>query len=281
MLLKIDHTTVYRFENPVPYGLQRLRLQPKENAAQHVIDWHCQVEGGIHEAEYEDHHRNHVNLVTIEPGISAVTIRCHGHIETKDTAGVIGLHSGFAPLWYFKRPTPLTKAGREIDKLVRSLPKTEGSDFAMLHSLSAAIRERVAYRPGTTTTDHSAEHALTDGMGVCQDHAHIFIAAARAMGFPARYVSGYLMMSDRVEQDATHAWAEAYVDGIGWVGFDVSNGISPDACYVKIATGLDYREAAPVEGRTFGTRDESLKVTLMVEQQQSQQQSSGQQSQNQ
>jgi hypothetical protein len=81
---------------------------------------------------------------------------------------------------------------------------------------------------------------------------HIFVAAARSMGYPARYVSGYLMMNDRVHQDASHAWAEAHVDGVGWVGFDVSNGISPDARYVRVATGLDYREAAPVSGLRFG-----------------------------
>jgi transglutaminase-like putative cysteine protease len=81
---------------------------------------------------------------------------------------------------------------------------------------------------------------------VCQDHAHIFIGAARAADIPARYVSGYLMMNDRIEQDATHAWAEAHVEELGWVGFDISNGISPDPRYVRVATGRDYRHAAPL-----------------------------------
>ena len=87
------------------------------------------------------------------------------------------------------------------------------------------------------------------------------------MDFPARYVSGYLMMNDRAEQDASHAWAEAYVDGIGWIGFDVSNAISPDARYVRVATGLDYREAAPVSGLRFGHGGETLKVNIEVQQQ--------------
>jgi transglutaminase-like putative cysteine protease len=103
--------------------------------------------------------------------------------------------------------------------------------------------------------------------GVCQDHSHIFVAAARAMGYPARYVSGYLMMNDRVHQDASHAWAEAHVEGVGWVGFDVSNGISPDARYVRVATGLDYREAAPVSGLRFGRGGEALSIDIQVQQQ--------------
>ena len=102
---------------------------------------------------------------------------------------------------------------------------------------------------------------------MCQDHAHIFIGAARALGIPARYVSGYLMMNDRIEQEAAHAWAEAQVDGLGWVGFDVSNGISPDPRYVRVATGRDYRDAAPVTGISFGAATEDLHVDVAVEQQ--------------
>jgi transglutaminase-like putative cysteine protease len=106
---------------------------------------------------------------------------------------------------------------------------------------------------------------------VCQDHTHIFIAAARMSGIPARYVSVYLMMNDRIDQEATHAWAEAHVDGLGWIGFDVSNGISPDPRYVRVATGRDYRDAAPITGITFGSSTEELHVAVAVEQQRQEQ----------
>ena len=129
------------------------------------------------------------------------------------------------------------------------------------------VLEAVPYRIGATGPDTSAEAAIDLGAGVCQDHAHIFIAAARAMGYPARYVSGYLMMPDRVQQDATHAWAEAHVPGLGWVGFDVSNAISPDQRYVRVATGLDYRDAAPVAGLHYGATGEALAVDIEVQQQ--------------
>ena len=151
--------------------------------------------------------------------------------------------------------------------LIASVKRSDGDTLAMLHDLSAAIRETVRYQTGATTVETTAEEAVTDGVGVCQDHAHVFIGAARALDVPARYVSGYLMMNDRIEQEATHAWAEAHVDGLGWVGFDISNGISPDTRYVRVATGRDYAEAAPVTGISFGARQAELRVALAVEQQ--------------
>jgi transglutaminase-like putative cysteine protease len=137
----------------------------------------------------------------------------------------------------------------------------------MLHRLSALVLEAVDYVPGETSVHTSAEEAALIGAGVCQDHAHIFIGAARALGVPARYVSGYLMMDDRIEQEAGHAWAEAHVEGLGWVGFDVSNGISPDERYVRVATGRDYGEAAPLTGVSYGAGESLLQVRLAVEQQ--------------
>jgi transglutaminase-like putative cysteine protease len=133
------------------------------------------------------------------------------------------------------------------------------------------VLDAVAYETGHTDAATTAEDALAKGKGVCQDHAHLFIGAARLLGVPARYVSGYLMMNDRTDQDAGHAWAEAHVDGLGWVGFDVSNGIGPDARYVRVASGRDYAEAAPVTGISWGESGSTLSVSLAVEQQSVQQ----------
>jgi transglutaminase-like putative cysteine protease len=153
-----------------------------------------------------------------------------------------------------------------IRALIATVPRG-ASGVETLHNLSRAIREEVPYRTGATAVDTSAEQALAGGCGVCQDHAHIFIAAARSLEVPARYVSGYLMMNDRIDQEATHAWAEAWVQSLGWVGFDISNGISPDPRYVRVATGRDYKDAAPVTGISFGALDQDLRVELAVEQQ--------------
>jgi transglutaminase-like putative cysteine protease len=119
---------------------------------------------------------------------------------------------------------------------------------------------------GTTDATTPAAQAFALGHGVCQDHAHVFIAASRSLGFPTRYVSGYLLRSDgTVIQEAGHAWAEAHVPGLGWVGFDPANGVSPTDAYVRVAVGLDYLGAAPVRGTRYGGGEEILDVHVRVD----------------
>lgn len=267
MLLKISHLTSYQYDAPVPYSLQQVRLTPKSRAGQTVVNWRTTIEGGAKEVEFEDQHNNHVMLVSVGDGQTGISIRSEGEVETSNTNGVVGEHGGFAPLWYFERPTPLTRPGRNLEKLVTALGNEFDGDIPRMHALSRIISETVVYETGRTQSETTAEEALGKGHGVCQDHTHIFLTAARLIGVPARYVSGYLLMDDRVEQDASHAWAEVYIHGIGWVGFDVSNGISPDDRYVRVATGLDYRDAAPISGLRFGDSSESMNVALQVQQQ--------------
>jgi len=266
MRLKIRHQTSYDYDTPVQYGLQQLRLRPKASAGQAILAWELQIEGGKLELEFQDQHYNHVDLVSIEPGRQRVHIVCEGEVETGNNAGVIGHHQGYTPLWLFARSTPLTEPGPRIRGLAEQAGTGHADDIARLHALSGAVLGAMEYQADRTHAGTTAEQALAAGHGVCQDHAQVLVAAARLLGYPARYVSGYLMMGDRVQQDASHAWAEVHVDGIGWVGFDVSNGISPDERYVRIATGLDYRDAAPVSGMRYGDSSESMMVSIQVEQ---------------
>lgn len=266
MRLNIEHRTTYRFSEPKFFGLQELRQTPKSRAGQLVLRWNIAVEGGVVEARFDDQHNNQVTLISLHEGVDALEIVCDGEVETADAAGVVGRHGGFAPLWIFERPTALTEPGPKLRRLAGGIGDDFASDIDRLHALSHAVAAAAPYRVGATGVEHTAEGALAAKGGVCQDHAHIFCAVARLLGFPARYVSGYLLMDDRTEQDATHAWAEAHVADLGWVGFDVSNGISPDARYVRVATGLDYLDAAPVSGMTFGPGDENLEVGIRVAQ---------------
>ncbi len=269
MRLSIRHTTRYAFSEPVIHALQRLRLTPKETQGQQIIKWEMKYENARPELQYDDQNFNTVTLVGVEPGTTEVVVTCQGTVETEDKAGVIGQHSGDLPLWSFLGQTSLTQPGTRLRALLRDIPAHEdGAKLDYLHALSSKIREIVAYETGTTGVKTTAEEAVANGSGVCQDHAHIFIGAAREMGIPARYVSGYLMMNDRIDQEATHAWAEAHINGLGWVGFDISNGISPDPRYVRVATGRDYRDAAPVTGISFGQAEQLLTVDVAVEQQQ-------------
>lgn len=262
MRLKISHTTEYQYADPVQYSLQRLRLTPKNQPGQTVRAWKTTVHGAHLEAGYTDHFGNHVDLVSTDAEQVSIRIVAEGEVDTEDRAGVFGPHQGFVPLWLYLRETPLTKPG----KLIRDLAKTSAGDseLSRMHDLMAKIHDAIDYKPGETASDTTAEQALEKKQGVCQDHAHVFLSAARHLGIPARYVSGYLLM-DEPAQTASHAWAEVHLQGLGWVGFDAANKICPDARYVRVATGLDYRDAAPVSGMIMGRTAETLSVSITVE----------------
>ncbi len=265
MKLHIRHETRYDFDAPVPFGLQQLRKTPKSFRNQTIESWSTEVIGGVKELSFEDYHRNTVELISFEANTQSISLISEGVVAVEDTHGVLGRHEGSTPLWLFNRSTPQTTPGKGVADVIGSL--SQGEPLQQMHALSEVIRSRVTYEVGSSHPGWSAEEALSAGCGVCQDHAHIFITCARQIGLPARYVSGYLMMNETELQDATHAWAEVHLDGLGWVGFDVSNGISPDHRYVRVATGLDYAQAAPVIGNRIGTAGEQLTVQLQVAQQ--------------
>ncbi|MBN2760495.1 MAG: transglutaminase family protein [Rhodobacteraceae bacterium] len=265
MRLKIEHETVYTFATPINYGLQQVRKTPKSVRFQNVLHWETLVEGGVKEVSFEDHHRNVVELLSFVPGTFSLSVTSRGEVELSNDSGIVGPHIGSTPLWLYQRETPRTQAKAGVRALLRDIGA--GADLTGLHDLSAGIRDRIAFEVGASDPGWSAEDAVEAGRGVCQDHTHVFIACARRLGVPARYVSGYLMLDQQTAQDAMHAWAEAYIDGLGWVGFDVANGQSPDTRYVRVATGLDYTEAAPVSGLYAGGSAESLTVRIDVAQQ--------------
>lgn len=265
MRLAINHRTRYDYDDPVVHALQRLRLTPKETGGQKILEWSLKLDGAKRELEYEDHNHNTTTLVSVDPGVTSVEIACEGVIETGDHAGVIGRHAGHLPLWHFAQQSLLTRPGAAMKALLAGI-EPQDDRLKALHELSARVLAAVRYETGRTDSDTTGEEAVEAGHGVCQDHTHVFLGCARHMGIPARYVSGYLMMTERTGQEAGHAWAEAFVDGLGWVGFDVANGISPDARYVRVATGRDYRAAAPITGISTGGSGHHMRVELEVSQ---------------
>ena len=265
MDLNITHTTEYAYSAPVDYALQKVRLRPMPSVMQDVPEWSITIAGGKVETSYLDHYGNHVDLVSIEPGAQVLRIKAEGRVKTLNNTGVLGPVYGRAPLWHFRQPTPLTAPGQAIQDLPR-ISADPAAQISDLHDLSSAILKALPYKTGGTAVDTPAEDAMQGEGGVCQDHAQIFVASARLSGLPARYISGYLMINEQVMQDATHAWAEVCIAGLGWVGFDVSNGVSPDEKYLRIAIGRDARDAAPIEGLRMGSADETLMVSLQVQQ---------------
>jgi transglutaminase-like putative cysteine protease len=265
MKLRIIHKTKYTYDAPLMYGLQQIRLTPVDDRHQTVRRWQVGITGGIEELSFLDQYQNHTTLLQVMDGAKEVEVTVSGEVETHTTDGIYGKVYGIAPLWHFMQHTPRTQPGAGIARLSRMITDSNGA-LDQLHALSAAILTAVPYGQGPTTVATTAEEALGAGGGVCQDHAQIFIAALRHAGIPARYVSGYLMMDDRVDQEASHAWAEAHITDLGWVAFDVSNGISPDERYVRLATGRDSADAAPVSGMRMGNANETMSVTLQVQQ---------------
>jgi transglutaminase-like putative cysteine protease len=265
MKLNIRHTTTYTYNMPVLYGLQQLRLTPVTDRHQTVNNWDISIEGGIAELAFTDQYENNCTLIQAKDGATQISLTVSGEVETHSSDGVYGKIYGTAPLWHFRQSTERTTPGSGIAALSRMVTRPDG-DLGELHALSETILSAVPYRHGVTDVTTTAEDALSLGGGVCQDHAQIFIAALRHAGIPARYVSGYLMMDDRIDQDATHAWAEAHIAGLGWVAFDVSNGISPDERYVRLAVGRDSTDAAPVSGMRMGNAEEKMSVTLQIQQ---------------
>jgi transglutaminase-like putative cysteine protease len=263
MRLAIRHISRYQYDQPVPYALQRLRLRPQSGPGQKVLAWSVSVNDKEPDLSYTDGLGNRVDLMRHEKNIRDIVVVAHGEIETQDLAGVAGETGGYAPPWVFERATPLTQAGPPIKALAEAV-RGEDPRLTLLHRLMGEVHGRIAYVCDTTDAGTDAETALQRGQGVCQDHAQVFISAARVLKIPARYVSGYLLMDNVTLQKASHAWAEAYVDGLGWVGFDPANNVCPDARNVRIATGLDYCNAMPVSGVRTGEGVETLTVELHV-----------------
>lgn len=252
MLLAVRHLTHMRYPAGAAGVALRLRLFPPTFDGQRVIDWQVEVDGtAITRSTMGGYGERFAQWLSqgYREDLSIVAFGC---VETADRAGVVKGLRRHCPAAVFLRDTPQTLADDAIAALGTGLAPG-GDMLAGLHRLSGRIRDAVAYRAGVTDSATPAAAALAGGAGVCQDHAHIFIAAARACGVPARYVAGYLLAGDEEgQQFETHAWAEAHVDGLGWVGFDVANGVCPTDHYVRLCTGLDADDAAPVRGLVTG-----------------------------
>jgi transglutaminase-like putative cysteine protease len=270
MRLVIRHATRYRYDHPVPYAAQVARLTPQGTANQRIITWRVTDGAGRLLPSSSDGYGNVLHVRTIVRPHTDSAIFAEGEVETSPGDGLLRDAAETLPPLYFLRATPLTApdaSAREIADRVAG----EANEVRRLHDLMLLIRERIDYVIGTTNVATTAAEAIAHGQGVCQDHAQVFVTCARLLGHPARYVSGYMWNGGDPGGEAAHAWAEARVGDLGWVGFDPANRICPTESYVRVATGLDYLEAAPVRGVRRGAAEEELAVSVEVQQRQVQQ----------
>ena len=270
MLLDIRHETTYRYAQAASYSMQYIRLFPRTDGGQRILAW--QIESPGRRWRQTDAYGNQVYAMSLTDTHHEIRITAYGQVETSDERGLLLPHDSSVPPLAFALQTPLTAADAAIEKLAGStLGEAHGmgvSSRDALQALMEAIFQRVAYTKGSTEVTATAAEALAQGEGVCQDMAHLFLAACRARGVPARYVSGYLLTEDD-QHGASHAWAEAWVAdahrGTGaWLGFDVTNNrlAGPELC--RLAVGRDFMDAGPIRGMRIGGVDEEMHVRVAV-----------------
>lgn len=266
MILSVHHRTHYRFDRPRRALVQSLRLRPAECEGQTVLDWTVDVPGATVGTPFRDGAGDTVQTVTVSGQVEEVTVEAAGRVATTDCQGVLKGHRESAPPLAYLRDTRLTAPAHGVRDLAGDALSGLGEDILeRAHALSRAVRDAVAYDPGSTHMATTAADALSQGRGVCQDHAHLLIAAALCDDIPARYVAGYLFAGGSHPMgEASHAWAELHVPGLGWVGFDPANGCCPDDNYVRLGSGLDAVGAAPIRGLTEGLGDEALEIRVSV-----------------
>ncbi|MBK5947003.1 transglutaminase [Rhodobacter veldkampii DSM 11550] len=265
MILNVSHTTTYNYDAPMRGAVQSLRLFPSRFDGQKVLDWRVEVEGGLCGGSFRDGAGDRVEGWSVRGPLTQVVVRVAGQVETADLAGLLRGHREQVPPMAYLCETLPTRAEPVLVDLARSVP-VSADLLDLAHRLADAVGAAIVYRPGVTHAHTTAAEALTLGEGVCQDHAHALIACARVLDLPARYVSGYLSAtSDGIAHEAAHAWAEIHVAGLGWVGFDAANGCCPDDRYIRLASGQDAREAAPIRGIAQGIGVERLDVAVAVD----------------
>jgi transglutaminase-like putative cysteine protease len=267
MRIQILHDTLYTYAQPARSVVQVLRMTPRSFEGHHVLRWRIEPNVDGRFLAQEDAQGNSCHRFFTETPVEALRIRVAGDVETAIDNGVVRGLPEKIPVAFYLRETPLTQPDTLLRDFALSVSDPSPADpLAVLHKLMEAVHKGIIFDTEPTHAATTAVEALALGKGVCQDLSHIFLSAARLLDIPARYVSGYFRRNDGIiQQEASHAWAEAYVQDLGWVGFDPANGICMGNQHLRVASGLDYLDAAPIRGARYGGGAETLAVSLHVD----------------
>lgn len=263
MILYIKHQTDYQYTTSVAYTIQQLRLTPRREPTQHTLNWKVTAPGRTH--FYTDAWGNATHVLTLTRDHISLRVVAEGRVQTisPDQGRIQG--TGERQAQVFTVPTRLTESTESVMSFASRYLKPSARSHDLL-DLATAIMGKVGYQTGATGVASTAAEALLLGHGVCQDHAHLFIACCHSRGIPARYVSGYLDAGSQ-EHAATHAWVDVWaedVDYSGWVSIDVTHAVFQDERYCRLAVGRDYESAAPVRGVRRGGGIESMSAHVSV-----------------
>jgi len=256
MRLSISHETTYHYEDQVRASIQYLRLTPHDSERQQVLSWELALPRPVR--AQVDPFGNILHVLTMDEPHEAIVIGARGQVEIDEKREAEHESQSCLP---FLRFTRLTEADEAIRSFAAKQTKKR-TDRTALIDLMQALNQHITYTPGASEVDTSAAQAFANRAGVCQDHTHAFLACARSLGVPSRYVSGYLY-SDSSEHLASHAWAEAWIDD-AWYSFDVTNQLAIPERHLKLAVGLDYLDACPVRGMRRGGGCEQMHAKVHV-----------------
>jgi transglutaminase-like putative cysteine protease len=259
MRYRIEHLTEYRYAHAAVLTQQLLRLSPRDEAHQRAAHWKIRTPGTLSVAT--DAYGNITHMHTLHNTHDRVRIEVLGEVELDTLAdGRLGENDGLPPP-VFVAATPLTIADARLKEFAHA--GLRRSTAAGLLEFAQSVRTAIHYEPGQTHVQTTAAEALALGRGVCQDHAHVFIAGCREVGVPARYVSGYYYSPRHATHAASHAWADVWVDN-GWISIDITHGCFASGALCRLAVGRDYASACPVRGVRAGGGEEDMKVALTV-----------------
>jgi transglutaminase-like putative cysteine protease len=263
MRIRIRHISTYTYASPARSVMQVLRLTPRNHEGQHVINWRIEVDANCLLKRSEDAFANIVHTFSAGGPHTELTVSAEGEVETFDTSGFVRNTVERFPPGLYLRESPLAIGDDAICDYAATI--TGDSPLTKMHNLLDTLHEKLEFDTDPTHVVTNAGEAFAAKKAVAQDFAHIFIACARDQNVPARYVSGHILTNESGEpRHAAHAWAEAYIEDYGWVGFDPAYGICPQESHVRVACALDYRGAAPVRGAQTGGSGEALDVRISV-----------------
>lgn len=255
-----------------------LRVQPRSDNIQRCVRFNLDVRPKVPSSMFRDYLGNIIHTFDVPSPHDRLALKAESVVEVSNVPEVPqslpqsawqalddavqndrDLYDLLLP-GQFTRSTPLLEQfAQEIDWRRRDDP------LWLLRELTAAIYEAFDYRQHVTRVDSPINEALSARSGVCQDFTHIMLTLARGLGIPSRYVSGYLFhRNDRSDEDASHAWVEAWLPELGWVGFDPTNNLIVGDRHIRVTVAQDYATAAPSRGVFKGGADTELEVRVMV-----------------
>jgi transglutaminase-like putative cysteine protease len=282
----ITHITRYQYNGAVTENVNEVRLTPRSNYRQSCYHHSLTVEPATNLLQYEDFFGNRICSFSVVPPHQELLIKAQSIVVTQNqepqSASLLPFKKELELLKNNKfqnryaeylLPTSSVKLSKEVESYAKSIGSELkfGSIYETVYSIMNAIYRDFAYSPGTTNVCTTVNETLELRQGVCQDFTHLMLAICRVQGIPARYVSGYHFVQDlqcvtaEFEQ-ASHAWVEAHIPGVGWLGFDPTNNTIMSWRYVKLGHGRDYLDIVPIKGIYKGIGNPIMEVNVDVRQ---------------